>query len=194
MNWSENKSKFYFIIITVLIIVILLQKCGGGSKVTPSNDTIRIIDTSYIYTSKEIPVYVPKWHTKKEYIHDTTKVIDTVYVVDDYYSTYFYKDSLVNDTIHLYINDSISQNKIYSRNLKYTIKFPTITITDIIVKNKNEFYIGLGLIGSQTGIGFFGPELLLRTKKKNVYGLGVGINGNLKPQLSLRTYWKIGKK
>ena len=195
MNWSENKSKFYFLIIVILIIVILLQKsCGGGKVTVPKNDTITVTDTSYATITKYVPTYVPKWSVKKEYIHDTTKLIDTAYVVGDYYSTYFYTDSLISDTLHLYVNDSISQNKIQSRSLKYTLKFPTVTVTNTVIKNKNEFYIGLGLVGSKTGINFFGPELMLRTKSKSVYGLGVGINGSFEPQLSLRVYWKIGKK
>jgi len=195
MNWSENKSKFYFLIIVILIIVLLLQKsCGGGKVVVPKNDTITVTDTSYATITKYVPTYVPKWSVKKEYVHDTTKLIDTAYVVGDYYSTYFYTDSLISDTLHLYVNDSISQNKIQSRSLKYTLKFPTVTVTNTVIKNKNEFYIGLGLVGSKTGINFFGPELLLRTKKKSVYGLGVGIDGNLQPNISLRIYWKIGKK
>jgi len=195
MNWSENKSKFYFLIIVILIIVLLLQKsCGGGKVVVPKNDTITVTDTSYATITKYVPTYVPKWSVKKEYVHDTTKLIDTAYVVGDYYSTYFYKDSLISDTLHLYVNDSISQNKIQSRSLKYTLKFPTVTVTNTVIKNKNEFYVGLGLVGSKTGINFFGPELMLRTKSKSVYGLGVGINGSFEPQLSLRTYWKIGKK
>jgi hypothetical protein len=193
-NWSENKNKIYFLIITVLIVVILLQKACGGGKVISSNDTIRIVDTSYVYINKEIPTYIPKWHIKTEYVHDTTIIIDTAYVIGDYYSTYFYKDSLVTDTLKVYINDSITQNKITLRDIKYKMIFPIVHITDVVIQSKNEFYIGLGLIGGQTGIGFFGPELLLRTKKKSVYGLGVGINGSFKPQLSLRTYWKIGKK
>ena len=78
--------------------------------------------------------------------------------------------------------------------LKYILSLPTVHEKDIVVKNKNEFYVGLGLVGSKNGINFFGPELMLRTKKKQVYGLGVGIDGNLQPNLSLRTYWKIGKK
>ena len=195
MNWSENKSKFYFLIIVILIIVLLLQKsCGGGKVVVPKNDTITVTDTSYATITKYVPTYVPKWSVKKEYVHDTTKLIDTAYVVGDYYSTYFYKDSLISDTLHLYVNDSISQNKIQSRSLKYTLKFPTVTVTNTVIKNKNEFYVGLGLVGSKTGINFFGPELMLRTKSKSVYGLGVGINGSFEPQLSLRVYWKIGKK
>lgn len=195
INFSENKSKFYFIIIIVLIAIILLQKCGnGGNKITSQNDTIRIVDTTYITTFKEIPTYIPKWRTKIEYIHDTTRIIDTAYVIGDYYSTYFYSDSLINDTLCLYIKDSITENKIKSRNIKYTFTLPIITITNTVIKNKNEFYWGLGLVSSKNGINFFGPELMLRTKSKNVYGLGIGVDGNLQPNLSLRTYWKIGKK
>lgn len=196
MNWSENKNKFYFIIIVVLVIILLLQKCGGGIFKThsPSNDTIRITDTSYITLTKEVPSYIPKWKTKIEYIHDTTKIIDTAYVIGDYYSTYFYQDSLVADSLHLYINDSITQNKIKLRDIKYKITIPVISNTLTVIQRKNEFYVGVGLVGGQNGINYFGPELLLRTKKKSVYGIGVGIDGNLKPNLSLRTYWKIGKK
>lgn len=197
MNWSENKSKFYFLIIVVLIIILLLQKCGLGDifkNPAPQNDTIRVTDTSYITLTKEVPKYVPKWSTKIEYVHDTTKVVDTAYVIGDYYSTYFYKDSLVADSLRVYINDSITQNKIKLRDLKYKITIPVISNTLTVIQKKNEFYVGVGLVGGKGGINYFGPELLLRTKKKSVYGIGVGIDGNFQPNLSLRTYWKIGKK
>jgi hypothetical protein len=194
MVWNNIKDKFFLIITAILIIVICLQRCGGG-KVTPSvHDTTVTTKTVYKEVVKEIPKYIIKWTTKTEHIHDTTLKIDTAYVLGDYFSTYYYKDSLKSDTLKLYIYDSVSQNKIKNRSLKYTLTYPTVTINKNIVVDKNEFYIGLGLIGSKTGIGFFGPELLLRTKKKAIYGVGVGINGSFEPQLSLRTYWKIGKK
>jgi len=195
MNWSENKSKFYFIIILILVIILLLQRCNNGKKQPLfQNDTIRVVDTSYVTITKYIPTYIPKWNVQIKYIHDTTKIIDTAYVIGDYYSSYYYKDSIKNDTLSVYINDLISQNKIRSRSVKYTLKFPTVTITNTVIKSKNEFYVGIGLVGNGTGINFFGPELMLRTKSKNVYGLGIGVNGSLQPNLSLRTYWKIGKK
>jgi hypothetical protein len=174
-----------------------MQKCGGGCNfipVLPPPITIRTVDTVYTVITKEIPTYIPKWKTITKYVHDTTETVDTTYVIGDYYSTYFYQDSLINDTLCFYINDSISENKIKSRDLKYVMSFPTIKIHDVVIQNKNEYYVGLGLIGNQKGINYFGPEFLLRTKKKDVYGIGVGIDGNLKPNLSLRTYWKIGKK
>jgi hypothetical protein len=196
MSWARDKNKFYFIIIVVLVIILLLQKCSGdiAKPTPPSTDTIRTTDTSYITITKEVPTYVPKWRTKIKYIHDTTTVIDTAYVIGDYYSTYYYKDSLIADSIRVYINDSITQNKIKLRDIKYKITIPVISNSITVVQRKNEFYAGVGLVGSQNGINYFGPELILRTKKKSVYGIGIGIDGNLRPNLSLRTLWKIGKK
>ena len=70
MNWSENKSKFYFLIIITLIIVILLQKsCGGGKVTVPENDTITVTDTSYATIIEYVPTYVPKWNTKIKYLY-----------------------------------------------------------------------------------------------------------------------------
>lgn len=192
-----NQNRFYLIIIGVLLLILSMQKCGGGCNfipVLPPADTIRTVDTVHKVVIKEVPTYIPQWRTRIEYVHDTTRIIDTAYVIGDYYSTYFYQDSLINDTLCFYINDSISENKIKSRNLKYIMLFPTIRIRDVVVQNKNEYYVGLGLIGNQKGINYFGPEFLLRTKKKDVYGIGIGIDGNFTPNLSLRTYWKIGKK
>jgi hypothetical protein len=190
-----NKNNIYLIIsILILMISLWVQRCGDGKQ--PSSTIIekRIIDTVYTEVIKEVPTYIPQWNTIIKYVHDTTKIIDTTYVIGNYYSTYVYNDSLINDTLCLYINDSVSENKIKTRDIKYTISFPTITITDIIIQNKNEYYVGFGLIGNKTSINYFGPELLLRTKKKNVYGIGVGIDGNITPNISLKTYWKIGKK
>ena len=139
---DSSKNKIYFVIILALIIVILLQKCGGNiNPVTSTNDTIRTIDTTYSIVTKEVKTYVPKWHTKTEYVHDTTRIIDTAYVIGDYYSTYSYQDSLITDTLKLYINDSITQNKIKSRDLKYKMVFPTVHITDVIIKNKWNFIL-----------------------------------------------------
>ena len=191
------KNKFYFIIIVALIIIILLQKCIGGDLGKGgqnTHDTITTIDTSYITITKEVPKYIPKWKTKIEYIHDTTKIIDTAYVIGDYYSTYVYQDSLITDTLKLYINDSISQNKIKIRDIKYKIIFPTVTITNNITKRRNEFYYGFNVAGGKFGINSFGPELMLKTKNSAAYGVGFGLNGSLQPVISFKMYWKIGKK
>lgn len=192
-----NKQNIFFtLIIGVLLIIIILQKCGCGDNININkNDTITTIDTQLVEVIKEIPTYIPKWKTKIEYIHDTTQIIDTAFVLGDYFATYVYEDSLINDTLSLYINDSINQNKIKNRNIKYKLTYPIITITNNISEPpKHEFYAGIGITGNNNGINYFGPNILWRNKKKSIYGLGVGINGNLQPSINLQMYWKLGKK
>lgn len=195
MKWIKDNFLLVIIII-VLIVIILLQRCGDNI-VTPSSTTvITKTDTIRDTISKETTVYVPKWKTRVEHdvIFDTIIKLDTAYILGDYFSTYVYSDSLKNDTLKLYINDSITQNKIKNRQIKYKMMYASTSSTTTIIKNKNEFYIGVSLVGSNKGINFFGPNLMLRTKKKQVYNLGIGIDGNLQPNLHLSTYWKIGKK
>jgi hypothetical protein len=191
MNWSKIKNKVYFILIFILVVIILLQKCGdGGKKVL--TDTIRTIDTSYVTVDREIPTYIPKWNTRVK--HDTLYDIDTAYVLGDYYDTYVYNDSLINDTLKFYINDSITQNKIKNRDLKYSLTLPIITITNTVVENKREYYIGAGITGSKAGLASLGPEFLFRNTNRQAYGLGVGLNNQFKPTVSLKFYWKLEKK
>ena len=118
INWIKNN--FQLSIIVVLLFILLLQKCGSGGCNPPSHsstDTVKTVDTVYTTITKEIPTYTPKYINHIKYIHDTTKIIDTVYSLGDYYSTYVYKDSLINDTLKLHIQDSITQNKIKARNI-----------------------------------------------------------------------------
>jgi len=196
-----KKEKFYNLIIAVLLIIILFLSTCGKKPIGNQQIIVSKADTSYAVITKNIITYVPKWKKLivNDTIHDSIPYlthVDTSNILKDYFNTYVYEDSIKTDTIQFYINDSISQNKIKSRGIKYTLKFPTITKTntEIINKSRNEFYYGIGLVGSKTGINYFGPELLLRTKNKSVYGVGAGIDGNFTPNLSLRAYWKIGKK
>jgi hypothetical protein len=187
-------NKFYIVIIIILTIIILIQKCIGDNKPSLIPKVIKTTDTTYVVTTKEVPLYIPKWKTKVKYIHDTTKIIDTVHVLNDYYSTYFYQDSLSSDSLHLYINDSVTQNKIKNRKIKYTLIYPIITTTNTVIEEeKNEFYTGVGLVGNSNGIKYIGPELLLKTKKKNIYGIGVGVDKDFQPNISIRMLWKINK-
>lgn len=185
------KIKLPYIIILILIIVIILQR---SCKSIPSNsEPIVTIETKYDTIEKEVPVYIPKWHTKIETKTDTLTKIDTVEVLGDYFSTYIYMDSIFNDSLKLYINDSISQNKIKSRQVNYSLIYPTTTIIKEYPIQKRELYYGLGIAGNSNSINSFGPKLLYKTKQGTSYGLGIGVNGDLKPIIGIDLYWKIGK-
>lgn len=181
--------------IAVLIIVILLMRaCDKQDPVEPV--IITKIETVFDTITKEVPVYKPKYVTKIEYIHDTiidSTPIDTVSILKDYFATYVYQDNQELDSLNLTIIDSVSQNKIFARTIQYDLIYPTTTITKEIYLNQRELYWGIGMQGRTDQLNYVGGELLYRNRKKQAYGLGIGINQDLQPVVSGRLYWKIGK-
>ena len=92
-----------------------------------------------------------------------------------------------------YKDIAISKNKITSRNVNYKLLIPKITIEKTIILNKREFYTGFGVTGNLDQLNYIGVEGLYRTKKKQAFGLGIGVNQDLIPVVSGRMYWKLGK-
>ena len=181
--------------IAVLIIVILLMRaCDKQDPVEPV--IITKIETVFDTITKEVPVYKPKYVTKIEYIHDTiidSTPVDTVSILKDYFATYVYQDNQELDSLNLTIIDSVSQNKIFARTIQYDLIYPTTTITKEIYLNQRELYWGIGMQGRTDQLNYVGGELLYRNRKKQAYGLGIGINQDLQPVVSGKLYWKIGK-
>jgi uncharacterized phage infection (PIP) family protein YhgE len=195
------------IIVVLIIIIILQQQCSGPSKglnlfnknlkqPTPIEGTvITKIETKWDTIKIDSLIYVPKWRTHIITEYDTIPAnIDTLSILKDYYTKYFYTDTLDLDTLgNIVINDTISQNLITSRKIIPNIYIPTTTIERDSLISKNEFYYGFGLAGNRQQFNYIGGELLWRSKRKKVIGLGVGINQNLQPVLTGRLFWKIGK-
>ena len=195
------------IIVVLIIIIILQQQCSGPStglnlfnknlkQPTPIEGTvITKIETKWDTIKIDSLIYVPKWRTHIITEYDTIPAnIDTLSILKDYYTKYFYTDTLDLDTLgNIVINDTISQNLITSRKIIPNIYIPTTTIERDSLISKNEFYYGFGLAGNRQQFNYIGGELLWRSKRKKVIGLGVGINQNLQPVLTGRLFWKIGK-
>lgn len=190
------------LIVILVIIIIFLSQCNGrrGGGVEPGriiSDTIIEWDT----VTFEKEVYIPKWKTKTETIIETitqtdtiTLPIDTASVIGDFYTKYYYSDTINIDTIgYVIVDDTIYLNKIYSRNILSKFNIPSQTITNTVFLNKTEFYVGFGVAGGISQLNYVGGEFLLRTKKRSVYGVGLGIDQNLKPVLTARMFWKLGK-
>lgn len=197
------------IIIAVLIIIIILQQqCSSPFqpfKLNPFNKRIEQpvvgtvitkIETKWDTVKIDSLVYIPKWKTKIETIHDTIPAnIDTLDILKDYYTKYFYTDTLNLDSLgNIIINDTISRNSIVFRQITPNLLLPTTTITRDSLISKHEFYVGIGLAGNRTQFNYIGGELLFRSKRKKVYGLGIGLNQTLEPVISARMMWKLGKK
>ena len=197
------------IIIAVLIIIIILQQqCSSPFQpfnLNPFNKRIEQnvegtvitkIETKWDTVKIDSLVYIPKWKTKIETIHDTIPAnIDTLDILKDYYTKYFYTDTLDLDSLgNIIIKDTISRNSIVFRQITPNLLLPTTTITRDSLISKHEFYVGIGLAGNRTQFNYIGGELLFRSKRKKVYGIGLGLNQTLEPVISARMMWKLGKK
>ena len=187
------------IILVLIIVIIFLRQCSGdGGEITPSEPTIITkVETKYDTITKEVTKYVPKIITKIKTEIDTirlTQKIDTVAILEDYFAKYVYEDFQQLDSLNLTIRDTISQNKILSRKIFYDLIYPTTTVTETKYINQREFYVGFGLNGTSKQFNYVGGSILYRTRKKQMFGLGLGLNDQFQPIISTQFLWKLGKK
>mgnify|MGYP003663412428 FL=1 len=174
-----------------------MRSCSGSGNHTqqPIPPTISKVEIKWDTLRIDSLIYVPKWRTKIKTIHDTTPAdIDTLYILKDYYSKYFYTDTLNLDSLgSIVINDTISKNSILFREIHPNVLIPTTTITNTVYINKREFYGGFGIKGRSNQLNYLGGELLFKTKNNQAYNIGVGLNQDFQPVLGFGMYWKIGK-
>ena len=190
------------LVILVLVILVLLKTCGGLGSSDPIEKVITKVEVRYDTLEVEKRVFVPKVKTviRTNTITDTVfkkYKIDTLAILKDYYSKYVYQDTLKLDSLgYVVIMDTITQNKIFSRRFDSQILIPTTTITNDIYLNQSKFFGGVSIDGNKSQINFFSGDLLYKSKKDNVYGLGIGVNQNLEPIITGRLYWRLqfGKK
>ena len=180
------------LIAVLVVVIILMRQCSG-----PIETTERIVrDTiiEYVTIEKEYPVYVPKvkYITKVD-IDTFSTPIDTSAILADYYAIRTYEDTQVLDSLDLTITDTVSQNQILGRKIAYNFTYPRKTIKETVYINQRELYVGIGITGDLNQLQYLGGEMVFRNKKRQAYGLGVGVNQNLIPVISTRMYWKLGK-
>jgi hypothetical protein len=188
------------LLIVVLVALLLLQRSCSSNPTISEPTIITKVETKWDTITINKIEYVPKWVEKiiTVYENDTIVIntpIDTLEVLKEYYAKNVYIDEIVLDSLGVVtITDTITQNKIFSRQVKSDILLPTTTLTQEIYLNNREFYWGLGIQGRSDQLNYVGGELLYKDKKKQMYGLGLGINQDFQPVISGRLYWKIGNK
>jgi|TARA_R110002153_G_scaffold116063_1_gene259522 hypothetical protein len=174
-----------------------MRGCSNNRDQTPLTEPIITAEVKVKWDTLKIDslVYIPRWRTKIETIHDTIPAdIDTLDILKDYYAKYFYTDTLDLDSLgNIVISDTISQNSIVFREIQPNVLIPTTTITNTVYINNREFYGGFGIKGKSDQLNYLGGELLFKTKNKQAYSIGVGVNQEFQPVLGFGMYWKIGK-
>jgi len=183
------------LILALIALLILQRQCQ--SPPSPVNPTvITKVETKWDTVSIVKTEYVPKWKTRTETIYDTIPSdIDTLSILKDYYAKYFYTDTLDLDTLgNIVINDTVSKNTIVSRGIKPNVLIPTTTIYSNTTINKTRFYTGINMSANKQSLNQAGVNLMLKTKKSKMYGVGIGFNRDLQPVISGSLYWEVKLK
>lgn len=186
MNTIFKSIKNWIIVILIGIVVIMRILQPAPTDLT---EYIKINGKKYELLQQKIDtVWIPqKTIVKTEYVpvpatpiptpQPIPQDIDTLAILKDYYAKYTYTDEIKMDSIGVvYINDTISQNKIISRSARFEYKLPTITKTTFVKEPPvTKLFIG-GSIGfnKPTFINHITGKLILLTKKDRMYGLGIG--------------------
>ena len=192
------------IIIVGLIIFLLIRGCGDtpqGTKEIVKVDgkkyelVDKTIDTVFIEKRVEVPTYVPKYVDRVvEKIVKIPTHVDSLQIIKDYYSKFVTKDTLrltyefapeitidsigtkPNPTLGFgVITDTITQNKILSRDVVWNFEVPTIYNTTIVKDlPKTQLYYGFNLGGNKQDIfSTASGGLILKTKSDKLYQINV---------------------
>ena len=214
------------IIIVGLIIFLLLRGCGDtpqGTKEIVKVDgkkyelVDKTIDTVFVEKRVEVPTYVPKYVDRVvEKIVKIPTHVDSLQIIKDYYSKFVTKDTLrltyefapeitidsigtkPNPTLGFgVITDTITQNKVLSRDVAWNFEVPTIYNTTIVKDlPKTQLYYGFNLGGNKQDIfSTASGGLILKTKSDKLYQLNLGVQTNgvdgVVPYIGGGIFWKI---
>ena len=199
--------KLGVIVIAIAVGIFIFRECSSSD--TPG-ETVNVDGKKYELIKHKIDTFVVE-HTQIKYrkgddiYHETIvekekRVEVPVYIkadseriIREYHSKVLYKDKLVleNDLGTIELTDTISMNKIIGRKWNAQIKERTITDTKIVKElPKNQVYIGGQAIVGNSNV-LVGPQLTLKTKKDNMYGAGMLIDGHGNKYLGVSVGWKI---
>jgi hypothetical protein len=204
-----TKQNFFIIIILVLFGIIVVQQFTSNRS--NKKPTINVDGKNYELLKQKIDTGVVH-HSKIKYVkgkdipYETIvekKVevpvyveVDTEQILKEYHAKIIYKDKLVldNDLGTIELTDTISMNRIIGRKWNAQIKERTITDTKIVKElPKNQVYIGVGGVLGNSNI-LVGPQLILKTKKDNIYSVNVYVDNNLNKYIGFNLAWKIKLK
>lgn len=197
MKWIINNVNSIFAFLLGAFAVFYFRGCLPEKQSSPK--VIKIEGKKYevlkhdtVYQKKTITqyrdgVYVYKYDSV--YV-EITPDIDTSSILKDYYSLNMFRDTFKTEIGDIVLNDTISQNRIKGRTYTATFKYPEITT---IVKEKPKAAVFAGLGASFYGEGRIAEvsgHLMLETKKRRLYGVGVGMI-NKEPVVKLNILLKL---
>ena len=167
-------KNFVIAVLLVVVILFLITNPTYKSSVIVKIDTLYQQKTFTKYKKgSDIYSYIIKTDSVFIPVHDTIKIIS------DYSRVYSYLDTIRLDTNNVvFIQDTITQNKIIGRGFSANLSEKTIIETKTItLKPKNALYLGvLADLRQDKSLQGVGIGLMLKVKEKAVIGLGFDSN------------------
>lgn len=163
------------ILLAIIILLLATKPAYKGATVTVTTDTL-YKDTviKKWYKGDSIPYKVID-----TFIVEAQKV-DTAEILKRYFETKAYSDTLrINTDNYVYVQDTISQNKIIGRGYTAKISEKTILVTKTVApKDRSALYFGfmfdLRQDNRQLGVGVGGA---FKTAKKGIITANATTNG-----------------
>ena len=199
----------HFIILALIITLIVLLKSDKPSKI---KEVIKEVASEPIHDTVSVEVEVPYVIKGEDIYHDTTIYVptyvsvDTAAILQNYFVTNSFNDTLKlnNNQGFIYLNQTVSENKIASRKWSANVK-PKIVREPSPEPPpiKNQVFLGInGAISREDWVNSLGAGLILKTKKDHLYQVGVGVanrtvdgvTGEFRPFINGGVYWKIKVK
>lgn len=186
------------VLVIILIIVTRIEKCMSGGSNKPVKDTISVrVDTVFVQLKSDT-FYTPVPYETIRYKTDTIETfstkyqylpVDTTKILKAFFETKHYSDTIELKPNYgfIFVNDTVSQNRIVKRGVKQNLSLPTVTKTVVLTQPRRVVaYLGLEVLGNKTsplwgsGVSFglqmrdgkyYGIKGILNTTGQELYGI-----------------------
>ena len=196
----------HFIILALLIVIVVLLKSDNAVK---PREIVREIPSEPIHDTVPIEIEVP-YEIQGDVVYRDTVIyvptlvnVDTAAILQNYLVTNSFIDTikLNNNQGFVYLDQTVSQNKITARKWSATIK-PKIVREPAPEPPpiRNQVFFGVnGALSKEDYVNSLGVGVILKTKKDHLYQIGTGVanrtvdgvTGEFRPYISGGVYWKI---
>ena len=198
----------HFIIATLLIVIVILLKSDN----TVTKEIVKEVPSEPIHDTVSVEIEVP-YEIQGDVVYRDTVIyvptsvnVDTAAILQNYLVTNSFIDTikLNNNQGFVYLDQTVSQNKITARKWSATIK-PKIVREPAPEPPpiRNQVFFGVnGALSKEDYVNSLGVGVILKTKKDHLYQIGTGVanrtvdgvTGEFRPFINGGVYWKIKLK
>ena len=195
----------HFIIATLLIVIVILLKSDN----TVTKEIVKEVPSEPIHDTVSVEIEVP-YEIQGDVVYRDTVIyvptlvnVDTAAILQNYLVTNSFIDTikLNNNQGFVYLDQTVSQNRITARKWSATIK-PKIVREPAPEPPpiRNQVFFGVnGALSKEDYVNSLGVGVILKTKKDHLYQIGTGVanrtvdgvTGEFRPYISGGVYWKI---